>query len=148
MRTSRTVVLVAAVAVASPLAVLASGVATAGAPRPNTVPSTTATGPGTSVSGGDRFAVVRADGTTARGKGVLSSLNVGPGSYEVIFNRNVTRCAFLATIGSAAASGTEPTGEVTTVRRVGTTNGVFLTTTDSTGAAADRGFHLLVACPT
>jgi hypothetical protein len=94
-----------------------------------------------------KFAVVNANGITARGRGVVSSQSLGTGFYEVIFNRNVTRCAYVATVGSSATSGTEPTGEMTVVGRAGNVNGVFLTSTDSTGAAADRGFHLQILCP-
>ena len=95
---------------------------------------------------GDRYAVVDAAGTINRGKGVVSATNLATGQYEVIFNRNITKCAFTATVGSSAFSGIETTGEITTVGRVGTLNGVFLTTSDSTGAFSNRGFHLLVSC--
>ncbi len=139
-----TVVAVASSAVA--LAVV-GGTADARTPSPNTVRSTTPSGPVAEVASGDRFAVINSDGTFARGKGVNSSTNLTTGQYEVIFNRNVSRCAFIATVGSSASSGTEPTGEITTVRRVGTANGVFLSTHDSSGAFANRGFHLMVACP-
>src|SRR3954470_17076146 len=50
----------------------------------------------------DRTAVVNSDGTLDRGKGVVSSLKLATGQYEVIFTRNVRQCAYNATIGLAA----------------------------------------------
>jgi hypothetical protein len=92
------------------------------------------------------WAVVNANGTEARGEQILSTANVGLGAYEVITTKNVSLCAFVAVIGSSASSGTEPTGQITTVRRVGTTNGIFIATTDSAGNPANRGFHLMTVC--
>ena len=93
------------------------------------------------------FAVVNANGTLARGLFAVSSANLGTGFYEVIFSRDVTRGAYIATIGSSATSGIEQTGEITVVGRVGNPNGVFITTTDSAGNFQNRGFHLAVLCP-
>jgi hypothetical protein len=90
------------------------------------------------------YAVVNADGSLARGFHAVSSANLGAGFYEVIFNQDVTRAAYTATIGSSATAGVEPTGEITVVGRSGAPNGVFITTSDSTGAYANRGFHLAV----
>src|SRR4051812_28059558 len=47
----------------------------------------------------DRTAVVNSDGTLDRGKGVVSSLKLATGQYEVIFTRNVRQCVYNATIG-------------------------------------------------
>src|SRR4051794_40503574 len=44
------------------------------------------------------FAVVNPNGTIARGLGAVSAQRFAPGVYEVIFNRNVSRCAYVATI--------------------------------------------------
>ena len=92
------------------------------------------------------FAVVDRDGKLRRGLYAVSSQKVDlpNGCYEVIFNRDVTHAAYVATIGSPEFSGIEQTGEITVVGRVGNPNGVFLTTTDSNGNFADRGFHLVV----
>src|SRR5688500_8720112 len=51
------------------------------------------------VSRGARFAVIDADGAFVRGKGVVSSANLGAGAYEVIFNKNIRGCGYVATIG-------------------------------------------------
>ena len=95
------------------------------------------------------WAVVNPDGTLARGRGALaaSRADAPTGAYEVLFDRNVRRCSYTATIGLSGASGVSPPGEITVVGRSGAPNGVFITTHDSTGALADRGFHLTANCP-
>jgi hypothetical protein len=95
------------------------------------------------------FAVVRADGTLARGYGVRSSslYSDTPGIYKVIFKRGVAKCADAATLGSAGSTGSPPIGQVGVVGLFGHKAGVFVRTYDSTGAAAGAGFHLIVACP-
>ena len=40
------------------------------------------------------FAVINADGTPARGNGVVSSAHLFTGSYQVIFSRDVTACVY------------------------------------------------------
>jgi hypothetical protein len=93
------------------------------------------------------FAVVDRTGVVARGKGVVSAARLTTGQYEVIFNRNVRNCAYVATIGDVDAVGIETTGEITTVGRFGNVRGVFVTTHNSSGAFQDRSFHLFVGCP-
>jgi hypothetical protein len=90
------------------------------------------------------FAVVNADGSLARGFEAVSAQRLVDGQYEVIFSHDVTGSVYVASIGSSGSVGIEPTGEITVVGRFGTPNGVFITTTDSTGSFADRGFHLAV----
>ncbi len=92
------------------------------------------------------FAVVRDNGSLARGLEVTSSKSLGTGFYEVIFKQNITACAFVATIGRPDFSGVESTGQITVVGRAGTNNGVFISTTDSSGNLANRNFHLVVTC--
>jgi hypothetical protein len=94
------------------------------------------------------FAVVNSNGTLARGSGAVSASKLSAtGEYQIIFNRSVNRGAFLSTIGLAADSGQSPPGEIIVNLRVGTTNGVFVQTSDSEGKDADRSFHLAVALP-
>jgi hypothetical protein len=94
-----------------------------------------------------RFAVVDRAGVVARGKGVVSAARLAPGQYEVIFNRSVRNCAYVATVGDVDDVGVEQPGEITTVGRFANVRGVFVTTHNSTGAFEDRSFHLFVACP-
>ena len=92
------------------------------------------------------FAVVDRNGKLRRGLYAVSSqkADLTNGGYEVIFSRDITHAAYIATIGSPEFSGIEQTGEITVVGRVGNPKGVFITTTDSSGHFADRGFHLVV----
>jgi hypothetical protein len=92
------------------------------------------------------FAVVNDNGTLARGFGALSSTKLATGEYEVIFNRNVRDCAYVATIGFSGSEGNSPSGEIAVVGRVNKPNGVYVQTFTSAGAPADRGFHLAVHC--
>jgi hypothetical protein len=39
------------------------------------------------------FAVVNADGTLARGRSAVSAARLGTGQYEVVFRRDVRKCA-------------------------------------------------------
>ncbi|XTZ13361.1 hypothetical protein ACQSSU_17635 [Micromonospora echinospora] len=91
------------------------------------------------------FAVVTPDGQLARGQDVVSVTRYGAGQYEVLFNRNVSRGAYVATIGDAQDCCIPAAGEISVAPRLGTVNGVFVQTRNSTGAAVDRGFHLHVA---
>src|SRR5215210_6658080 len=44
------------------------------------------------------WAVVDADGTLVRGKGVTGNNKLGTGTYGFFFNRNVEGCAWVATL--------------------------------------------------
>src|SRR2546422_11217110 len=47
-------------------------------------------------------AVVKVDGSLARGRGAVSSSQLGvDGQYEVVFNRDVSNCVYVATGGQA-----------------------------------------------
>jgi hypothetical protein len=93
-------------------------------------------------------AVVNADGSLARGQGATGSfsLSAGSGDYEVDFNRDVTGCAYVATLGNATA-GTAPNGFITDAARNGNPDAVFVKTSDTAGNPADIQFHLVIACP-
>jgi hypothetical protein len=93
-----------------------------------------------------RFAVVASNGVTVRGRKVVSSALLGTGFYQVVFNRDVRNCAYVATIGDPA-NGSETPGEITVATRVGNNNGVFVSTHNSAGVLQNHGFHLIVLCP-
>ena len=92
------------------------------------------------------YAVVNANGTLARGHKAVSATRLGTGTYEVVFRKDVRRCAYLATIGLSGSAGSSLPGEITVVGRSGNDRGVFVTTHSSGGASADLGFHLAVHC--
>lgn len=99
------------------------------------------------------WAVVNSNNTLARGGGVAAIDPAGTGYTEVYFRRNVTDCAFTGTIGLASNSGIEAAGFITVVGTVNdgpggipNENGVWVSTYDTGGSLADRGFHLTVDC--
>jgi hypothetical protein len=92
------------------------------------------------------IAVVNASGQLARGFRAVSSTKLALGEYQVIFNTNVRRCAYVATIGLANNAGGSAPGEITVIGLNGSPNGVFIHTYNSAGNPADRGFHLAVHC--
>lgn len=94
------------------------------------------------------FAVVDANGRLVRGCGAVRARKVDlpVGAYEVIFDRKVCDCAYVATIGLPGNRGASTSGEITVVGRFNNESGVFLTTHNRAGQLADRGFHLAVHC--
>jgi hypothetical protein len=93
----------------------------------------------------DLWAVVAADGTLARKNAVTSTAKPGTGQYEVVFDRNVTACAYNVTLGSIDTT-QPPAGETGASQQAGNANAVAVVTRDSTGTAADLPFHLTVNC--
>ena len=95
----------------------------------------------------DLWAVVEADGTLQRGHGAVSaSQPEGAGTYAVVFNRNIRKCAFLATLGSSGHSGLPPFGQIGVAGRNGNRRAVFVTTLDSSGTLTNASFHVQVSC--
>jgi len=92
------------------------------------------------------WAVVGGDGTLARGSHVVStSQSPGVAAYTVVFDRDVSNCAFLAGLGGTDTD--IPIGEVTTRRSSkSNVNGVWVGTYNSAGTNAARQFHLAVFC--
>jgi hypothetical protein len=69
----------------------------------------------------------------------------GTSNFRVFFDRNVQACAYVATIGQPGFLTEEP-GFITTAAAAVNANAVFVTTDDTTGAGANRRFHLQVIC--
>jgi hypothetical protein len=92
------------------------------------------------------FAVVDANGDLVREFRANSSQRFSTGEYEVVFNRSVSQCAYVATIGDPGDNVIPPPGEIAVAGRLNDDTAVFITTYDSNGRRADRGFHLAVHC--
>jgi hypothetical protein len=91
------------------------------------------------------WAIVNPSGSLSRSSGTTSTGRLGLGQYEVIFNQDVQNCIYQATVGDAGViSGA--LGMTSVGRRSGNANGVRVNTRNQNGAAADRGFHLIVVC--
>jgi hypothetical protein len=92
------------------------------------------------------WAVVNSSGAIVRSSGTTGSLHLGPtGEYEVDFNRNLTGCAYTATIGDPA-HGTPVTGFIGVAAREGVPNGVYVETHNSAVALTNMAFQLAVFC--
>jgi hypothetical protein len=101
--------------------------------------------PSAAFAEGVRHAVISNTGGTVRGRGATSSARVGTGIYEVIFDRDVRACVYVATLGDESAAG-PGNGQVSVTSAPGNVNGVRVRTRNSAGADDDRSFHLIVSC--
>lgn len=90
-------------------------------------------------------AVVSETGLVSRGAATGAS-NLGIGSFQVDFPVDVSNCIYVANQGTTDV-GSQPDGTATTARRLGVPTAVFVKTYDSTGASANRSFHLAAICP-
>jgi hypothetical protein len=95
------------------------------------------------------WAVVSSTGNLARssdaGATVTKSV-ADEGTYSVVFSRDVTECAYEATIGKPDTDAAEDPGFITVVHLAESTGGVLVQTYNPTGALSDKGFHLTVLC--
>jgi hypothetical protein len=100
--------------------------------------------------GQNQFAVVSAAGAIVRSSAgvTIETHTVSSGAYELTFNKDVSGCAYVATLGDTAHAA-PPVGEVSVSGDTDSdnVNDVFVQTTNSAGAAADASFHLYVSCP-
>jgi len=94
----------------------------------------------------DDFAVVSSAGALVRGSAsAVSAVKNGTGIYAVSFNKDVTGCAYIATIGDPS-NGIPSPGEIT-VNNIGGNDAVVdVHTYDSTGTGVDNSFHLSLSC--
>lgn len=96
------------------------------------------------------YGVLEANGALARSQNVVSVAKLsGPngGTYEVIFNRTVSGCAYTASVGTTTNGGSISTPvAITTATRAGNSNGVFIFIHQTNGSTIDEPFHLVVSC--
>ena len=91
------------------------------------------------------WAHVNADGTLARSSGGVTSASLGvDGQYSINFGRDVSKCAYVATI-DYSTGGYE--GEISVAPREGSVNAVFAQTyIFDPGMDANMPFYLAVFC--
>jgi hypothetical protein len=90
------------------------------------------------------WASVDKNGTLVRNKGAASAQRNGTGSYQVVFNQDVTGCSYQTSLGGPTTANT--TGESSPAQRTGVQNAVEVWTLTSAGALADKSFYLAVFC--
>ena len=104
----------------------------------------------TDLQGQNNWAVVSSTGTVVRhsGSALVTATKLGTGVYEVTFSKDVSGCAYVATIGDTARAAPGP-GQISVSGDVdgGNPNDVQVRTFDKTGAAADSPFHVYASCP-
>lgn len=94
------------------------------------------------------WAVVSNKGVLVRGgTGTLSATALlEPGAFEVVFDRDVSDCAYIATVGSTEAGSTSA-GMIAVATRLGNPDAVFVETFGEKGKpTASESFHLAVFC--
>jgi hypothetical protein len=94
-------------------------------------------------------AVVNVDGSLARGREAVSSSQLGvDGQYEVVFNRDVSSCVYVASGGEATTFGPDDAVVFTVAPRLGNANAVFVQEWDGVLGYDfySSGFHLVVVC--
>jgi hypothetical protein len=91
------------------------------------------------------WAVVKANGTLARGTKGTVAKPITTGTYQVDFGVDIRNCSYVGSVGdpSTAAAGL---GFVTTATRLKNPQAVFVETWNTSFKASSQPFHLVVAC--
>lgn len=89
------------------------------------------------------WAMVSATGELEEGSGAVSAREIFGGRFEVIFNRNVSHCAYNATIGKP---GVPPDGTVVVAPLESNEDGVFVATFSTSSTEESKPFYLTVVC--
>ncbi len=93
------------------------------------------------------WAVVDANGNLIRGLNATSASLNGTGSYQVYFNNNISKCVYVADIGSSAGDFQIGAGEAQTVAGNGVAkNSVVIIVNDTSGNDADKPIMVIVQC--
>jgi hypothetical protein len=116
-------------------------------PKGNSEPTVASTATAESCGARELFAVVDEKGTLVRGLHAVSARSLEPGCYEVIFNRDVRRGAYVATTGGHGYVGVPVAAVANVMGRANNPRGVFVFVSDLTGAPLAATFHLVVICP-
>ena len=102
--------------------------------------------PALAIAGPDARAVCLAGGgiDAVESENALACNILGMGDYRVVIGNAVGTCTYVATLGNPG-TGVPSAGQIG-VARVAAANTVRVQTRNAVGAAANRSFHLVVAC--
>jgi len=104
----------------------------------------------TAADGLARHVIVAADGAKSHDRGVVSVAKTDTGRYQVVFDRDVSACVPTATLVQGTPPANRPqqvvTGQIAVSKPADNVNAVAVVTANAEGAAADRGFTLVVSC--
>lgn len=93
------------------------------------------------------YAILNWNGPLDQGKGVVASSRADTGAYNVIFDRNISTCAAVATPADSTAAQVAIAKEVTLNQLAGVPNGFYVETKNSNGTPVDSAFTIVVVCP-
>jgi hypothetical protein len=95
-------------------------------------------------------AVINANASVARASTlpyhVTSSTSLGTGLYDLRFSHSIGGCAWVGTVGLGTFEGSTGAAQITITGRVGTNNGLFISTFNGTGVPTNEPFHVIVVC--
>ena len=91
----------------------------------------------------ESFAVVSASGNLVRGDDTVGANRVGTGRFTVTFDHSVSRCGYVASIGSKDDSN-PPSGAAAVATR--SNSKVYVETRNLAGILVSLPFHLVVIC--
>lgn len=95
---------------------------------------------------GTYFAVVNSAAEVVRGTDVVGTTHPANGEFRVIFNADVSKCAYTATI-AGTPFGPFPNGQVQVAQPQGSDpRQVIVYTLNADEFQSDRAFHLIVNC--
>ncbi len=99
------------------------------------------------ITGNVLSAVVASNGMLVRGTNVSSATVTvdGAGTYEVLFNRDISSCVAVGALGGVGNEVTNA-GQITITGRGGNVDGLYIVTSDSSGTTASHAFHVIVIC--
>ena len=93
------------------------------------------------------FAVVDDNGKMIRSLHAVASKVLDVGCYEVVFDRDIRRGAYVATSGGHGYTGVPVLAIANVMGRATNPRAVFVFLSDLTGQPVAAGFHLVVICP-
>lgn len=91
------------------------------------------------------WAVVKANGTLARGTRGASAKPITTGTYQVDFGVDIRHCSYVGNVGDPGTA-SSALGFVTTATRVKNAHAVFVQTWNTGFKAASQPFQLVVVC--
>ncbi|HKF81102.1 MAG TPA: hypothetical protein VKB17_09785 [Thermoleophilaceae bacterium] len=93
-----------------------------------------------------KHGVINSTGSFVRGRGVVSSARLATGLYQVVFNRQVGTCSYIATVGDPGAANSPLPGFASVATDPVNGNAVRVRTRNQNGTVVDRAFHIAVSC--
>lgn len=91
---------------------------------------------------GDHGLLVRSSGIS----GAVTASRLTSGQYQILFDRDVRSCVYVATLGDAATGPAPGPGLARVASRLNAPAGVFVMVNDAAGRALDAPLHLITVC--